>query len=47
MVGFESPKYFSTCFKSEFGVSPSEYLLSDKKEGLTLVNTIALKGPSP
>lgn len=25
MVGFSNPKYFSTCFKAEFGVSPSEY----------------------
>lgn len=24
-VGFNDPKYFSTCFKSEFGVSPREY----------------------
>jgi len=25
-VGFSDPKYFSTCFKSEFGISPSEYV---------------------
>jgi AraC-like DNA-binding protein len=24
-VGFNDPKYFSTCFKAEFGVSPREY----------------------
>jgi DNA-binding response OmpR family regulator/anti-sigma regulatory factor (Ser/Thr protein kinase) len=24
-VGFKDPKYFSTCFKKEFGVQPSEY----------------------
>lgn len=24
-VGFTSPKYFAKCFKSEFGVTPSEY----------------------
>ena len=24
-VGFKDPKYFSTCFKKEFGVLPSEY----------------------
>lgn len=27
-VGFNSAKYFSTCFKDEYGVSPSEYLKS-------------------
>ena len=25
-VGFSNPKYFSTCFKAQFGLSPSEYL---------------------
>lgn len=25
-VGFNDPKYFSTCFKSEFGVSPRDYV---------------------
>jgi DNA-binding response OmpR family regulator len=25
-IGFTSPKYFSKCFKEEFGVTPSEYL---------------------
>ncbi len=25
-VGFTDPKYFSVCFKKEFGVSPSEYV---------------------
>lgn len=25
-IGFTSPKYFSKCFKDEFGVTPSEYL---------------------
>ena len=24
-VGFKDPKYFSTCFKKEFGIQPSEY----------------------
>ena len=24
-VGFKDPKYFSTCFKKEFGVQPKEY----------------------
>ena len=27
-VGFRDPKYFSTCFKKEFGMQPSEYLES-------------------
>jgi YesN/AraC family two-component response regulator len=25
-VGFKDPKYFSTCFKKEFGLQPSEFL---------------------
>lgn len=25
-VGFNDPKYFSTCFKNEFGLLPSEYV---------------------
>jgi AraC-like DNA-binding protein len=25
-VGFNDPKYFSICFKKEFGMQPSEYL---------------------
>jgi len=25
-VGFNDPKYFSTCFKTEFGVSPRDYM---------------------
>ena len=25
-VGFNDPKYFSVCFKKEFGLSPSEYV---------------------
>ena len=25
-VGFRDPRYFSTCFKKEFGVQPSEYI---------------------
>ena len=25
MVGFNSPKYFSTCFKKKYGVAPQEY----------------------
>jgi signal transduction histidine kinase/ligand-binding sensor domain-containing protein/AraC-like DNA-binding protein len=28
-VGFNSAKYFSTCFKEEYGISPSEYLKSN------------------
>ena len=25
-VGFSSPKYFSTCFKEKYTISPTEYL---------------------
>jgi len=25
-VGFNDPKYFSSCFKKEFGMLPSEYM---------------------
>jgi DNA-binding response OmpR family regulator len=28
-VGFESPAYFSTCFRQQFGLSPSEYIKND------------------
>ncbi len=31
-VGFQDPKYFSTCFKKEFGVQPSEYIESLSKD---------------
>ena len=31
-VGFKDPKYFSTCFKKEFGVQPSEYAESLAKD---------------
>jgi AraC-like DNA-binding protein len=27
-VGFRDPKYFSTCFKKEFGMQPTEYIES-------------------
>ena len=30
-VGFKDPKYFSTCFKKEFGIQPSEYIESLSK----------------
>ncbi|KGE16060.1 hybrid sensor histidine kinase/response regulator transcription factor [Sphingobacterium deserti] len=29
-VGFNNPKYFSTCFKEKFGVSPKNYLLQHR-----------------
>ncbi|WP_158644132.1 hybrid sensor histidine kinase/response regulator transcription factor [Pseudobacter ginsenosidimutans] len=31
-VGFSNAKYFSTCFRTKFGVSPSEYLKQNKSE---------------
>jgi AraC-like DNA-binding protein len=34
LVGFSSPKYFSTCFKEKYKVSPSDYL--KLKEGQTM-----------
>jgi len=30
-VGFTTPRYFSTCFKAEYGQTPREYLASIKK----------------
>ncbi|HMR18394.1 MAG TPA: helix-turn-helix transcriptional regulator [Sphingobacterium sp.] len=32
MVGFSNPKYFSTCFKEKFGMTPSAF--SSNKENL-------------
>jgi signal transduction histidine kinase/ligand-binding sensor domain-containing protein/DNA-binding response OmpR family regulator len=32
MLGFSSPKYFSKCFKEQFGVSPSVYRKGDGSE---------------
>ena len=29
MVGFSDPKYFSTCFKKQFGVSPSKFVSNE------------------
>lgn len=34
-VGFKDPKYFSTCFKKEFGMQPSEYIESLTKDQQT------------
>ncbi len=31
-VGFKDPKYFSTCFKKQFGIQPSEYAESLSKD---------------
>ena len=27
-VGFQDPKYFSTCFKKQFGIQPKEFMES-------------------
>ena len=32
-VGFSTPKYFSRCFKDEFGITPSEYLQKHGGDG--------------
>lgn len=29
-LGFSSPKYFSKCFKEQFGISPSSYRKSEE-----------------
>jgi ligand-binding sensor domain-containing protein/signal transduction histidine kinase/DNA-binding response OmpR family regulator len=34
-VGFNDPKYFSTCFKNEFGMTPREYIRENKPEETT------------
>ena len=31
-VGFADPKYFTSCFKAEFGLTPTEYIKKIKKE---------------
>ena len=31
-TGFNDPKYFSTCFKAEFGISPREFARKKKPE---------------
>ena len=33
-VGFSDPKYFTSCFKSEFNLTPSEY-----QKNMTLVDS--------
>lgn len=37
-VGFSSPKYFATCFKEYYGISPREYIR--KQKGQTSIETI-------
>jgi len=31
-TGFSDPRYFSTCFKAEFGITPSEYQKTSREE---------------
>jgi YesN/AraC family two-component response regulator len=31
-VGFKDPKYFSTCFKKDIGMQPTEYIENLQKE---------------
>lgn len=33
-VGFNNPKYFSTCFRIKFGISPKEFVKNNKKQVL-------------
>ena len=38
-TGFSVPKYFTKCFKDEFGITPTEYQEKMKNaEGSTLAN---------
>jgi AraC-like DNA-binding protein len=31
IVGFNDPKYFSKCFKKQFGVSPAQYIIESER----------------
>jgi AraC-like DNA-binding protein len=31
MTGFNDPRYFSKCFKKEYGINPSEYIDNQKE----------------
>ena len=35
MVGFSDAKYFSICFKKEFGMTPSKYISIHRKDETT------------
>lgn len=36
-VGFADPKYFTSCFKAEFGMTPTEYLRKNREENEDLI----------
>ena len=37
-VGFNDPKYFSTCFRKKFGISPKEFIEQLEGKGEKIVN---------
>lgn len=39
-VGFADPKYFTSCFKAEFGMTPTEYLKKNREESGDAAETV-------
>ena len=44
-VGFNDPKYFSSCFKKKFGLSPTEYMMKYDGWLLPEIGSIGNKQP--